>query len=73
MNAKKYLVCPGYVHSIRDGDRHFVTAARLIELYGVNPSECYIRAYGEPPLRGVDASTLTKLVPKVSGDYTLKA
>jgi len=34
-----YAVRPGYVHSA-DGDRHFITAVKLVELYGVSANVC---------------------------------
>lgn len=30
-------VYPGYVRSRTDGDRHFIGAAALMQLYGLNP------------------------------------
>ena len=68
---KKYLVCPGYVRSKNDGDRHFISAHRLMNLYGVRPGECFVHVYGEPPPCGIDTSTLISLFPSVSGNYAL--
>jgi len=35
----KYAVHPGYVTSISDGDRHFISAGTLAKLYGLRPHE----------------------------------
>ncbi len=42
----KYALHPGYVYA-NDGDRHWITCARLIELYKVNPKDCIsVEAHG---------------------------
>ena len=38
----KYVVCPGYVVSQNDNDRHFVSADQLMRLHKLNPKECII-------------------------------
>ncbi len=38
----KYVICPGYVTSKNDGQRHYISAKQLMRLYGVNPLECVI-------------------------------
>lgn len=64
---KKYLIWPDWVMSRTDGERHFISASRLIHLYGVNPDECHIhRENGER-----DPIGLLVLAPKRDGDYTL--
>lgn len=63
----KYAVFPGYVTSINDGDRHFISLNRLCQLYGVSPREC------------IDASRLPKtaygdlilLRPRLDGNYQI--
>lgn len=42
---KKYVVCPGYVTSRKDNQRHFVTARALVDLYGVALNECVTYDY----------------------------
>lgn len=42
MANKKYAVYPEEVLSFSDGQRHFITAERLMRLYDVNPAECVI-------------------------------
>lgn len=67
---KKYLVCPNWVTSANDGDRHFITAIMLIGLYGVNPHECIV-SRDVLNRRGLDISELIILRPKYNGDYRL--
>lgn len=40
----KYVLCPGHVNSAigEKNINHFVTADRLIELYGVDESVCFV-------------------------------
>lgn len=38
----KNVVHPGWVISQNDGDRHYITGAMLIKLYGLNPAETTI-------------------------------
>lgn len=40
--GKKYAVCPGYVRSENDGDRHYIGFSALVRLYGVDPTECLL-------------------------------
>ena len=63
---KRFLVCPGYVHSRNDGDRHWISADRLIDLYGVDPRECVIANRG---LTWADEKSLIRLTPRYSGHY----
>ncbi len=66
--GKKYVICPGWVESQTDGDRHFIGAARLMQLYGVSPAECFVeRAWPFRPL----PEGLIPLGPRYRGDYTL--
>lgn len=46
MGEPKYLLCPDWVDSAVDGQRHFVSAVQLAQLYGVPPSECIIYQKG---------------------------
>lgn len=70
----KYIVIPGYVTSENDGQRHFVGPKALMQLYGVNPSDCIIvsdEQYVYSRLKGC-RGTFLKLKPKYNGDnYTL--
>lgn len=67
----KYYVVPGEVVSREDGQRHFVSADTLMDLYGVDPEECVIaRAY---PFQGTGMQTegLRTLKPRWDGRYRL--
>ena len=46
---KKYLVLPGEIKSISDGQRHYVTAGELMRLYRVPRSECVVLDEREQP------------------------
>ena len=64
---RRYVVHPGYVRSRSDGDLHYITYMRLINLFKVDPKLCvrFIEELHRPqPLD-------THLYPKYSGDYTL--
>lgn len=37
---KRFCIHPGFVVSANDGDRHYISYPKLIELYGVNPKDC---------------------------------
>lgn len=45
--SAKYIVFAGYVTSKNDGDQHFISSQRLMQLYGVSPSECVIGQQGK--------------------------
>lgn len=67
----KYLVCPGYVSSVNDKDEHYISAMRLIKLYGVHPRECVVltdnmRGYSQEFL-----NSLYALYPRRNGNYTI--
>lgn len=68
--GKKYIVIPGRVRSGTDGDTHFITSVRLMELYKVEPAECYVVKEGD-----VDAlkrlPRLPTLRPRYDGDYRI--
>ena len=70
----KYVVCPGYIRSKTDGDRHFITASQLIHLYGVDPTECIVRRHDmsehEERLFRAPEDAI-HLYPRYNGDYTL--
>jgi len=66
---KKYLVCPGYVRSITDGQQHYISYGKLIKLYDVNPEECTRDNYNMG--FGTIKNSLTRLEPLESGYYKL--
>lgn len=78
--APRYLLCPGFITSRTDGDRHHISAEQLARLYGVPLDECLVLNYGGSPglnhrraeLQSRAArGELLALYPRHSGDYTL--
>lgn len=67
---KKYVIHGDHVISRYDGQHHFVSASKLINLYRVDPRECII--YEEGCLRGYTPEfidTLIHLYPDHQGVY----
>lgn len=76
MNTKKYLVIGGYVRSKNDGQKHYIPAHRLVDLYNVSPSECILTDSKDMDraLCGIhpnDRSKLIRLFPRYDGDYRI--
>lgn len=63
---KKYAIHPGYVVSKNDGDKHFIKYHQLIELYGVDPKECFEWSEHTP---GHEYGKYTHLFPDYDGNY----
>lgn len=63
---KRFAIYPGEVRSQNDGQRHYISGGRLIELYRLNPAECFIvrSASGE-----IINPELLPLYPLVDGRY----
>lgn len=72
----KYVLHAGYVYSKNDGDRHWVSAIRLMGLYRLKGRDC-VRIESErderEKLRGVNPDELIHLYPRPDGDYSLPA
>ena len=67
----KYVVCGGWVQSQADGEEHYVSPERLIELYDVDPREC-IKLRHMHSNHGFSQDFLVKLpwlTPKFDGNY----
>ena len=71
MSNIKYVVKPGIVKSVFDGEYHYITAYQLMELYRVNPRECVIDK-GYPYNAGKNYSGLIPLIPKENGHYNIR-
>ena len=69
MAAKKYLLCPGWVPSKTDGDRHYITAGALARLYGVPLSECLTMPEGDKARGWNKNHGLIELGPQYHGRY----
>lgn len=66
----KYLIIGDWVRSKNDGDRHYISARQLIELYGLDPKECKTIENNQPmSLLGVDLTMFTVLRPLIHGKY----
>ena len=70
----KYVLVPQEVKSA-DGDRHFISAPQLADLYGVSMKDCIIRDYRRPEtLLGYSEdylNSLTWLLVQDDGQYSL--
>lgn len=69
---KRFLLCPGWVNSKHDGQRHYVDAINLAHAYGLSMKTCEVRK------SGVDGEMieshggyrhLIRLEPRSNGDY----
>ena len=66
---KKYLLMPGMVQSFNDGEYHFISAKKLIDLYRVSPQECTTYIPGRTNEK--EYTKLIKLYPRYSGNYKI--
>ena len=67
MKTKKYLLMPGIIKSVNDGDHHFITRLQLLGLYGVHERECIIYEPGK--IHPNVYAKLIKLYPREDGKY----
>lgn len=65
---KRYCLVPGWVRSINDGDRHYISAISLMKLYGVRANECV--QHSDP---AYDCTALEHLAPRYDGNYERKS
>lgn len=67
----RVILCPDFVTSRSDGDRHFISASRLARLYGVLPTDI-VREYRGRPLMPLDQQQRegwVELWPRYDGKY----
>lgn len=64
--GKRFLAFGGYVNSQSDGDKHYIPAQKIPELYGVDPAECIFYREG---MREADYRELMHLGPLSLGGY----
>lgn len=75
--AYKYVICPGFVQSKNDRQRHYISATQLMRLYGVKPHECLIHepqpwwTPAQHRMAEEQQKDLPRLGPRYHGDYTL--
>ena len=72
MKNKLYAVHPNYVYSANDKDIHFISYSKLIQLYNVNPKECF-RWIDKRDTRTLNYGDYIHLIPKKYGDYSIKS
>jgi hypothetical protein len=77
MGPVKYLVCPGIVKSVNDGQHHYIGPNMLMHLYGVKYDECKIYE-PSPNWLPIDYElsferniNLIKLYPRSDGNYKI--
>lgn len=68
MSEPFYLLRPGWVRSVNDGQFHWIGARRLADLYGVPMRDC---AVIDPMRRQVFPPYAVVLRPREDGDYRL--
>lgn len=70
---KRYILHTGYVESKSDGQRHFIGAAELARLYGVDMRNCVVDDENGQNMRGFKPTPDdVHLWPSYRGDYTLR-
>lgn len=69
---RKYIAVGGWVHSIMDADKHFVSAPEVARLYGLQPQECYIASSAYDAVWNDDyPNDCIILKPQYTGKYVL--
>ena len=68
----EYIIYPGFVTSKRDGDLHYISAQKLMTLYGVEPKKCRVAVEQEDieRIRRKSPEALL-LTPLAEGNYSL--
>lgn len=61
----KYVLCPGYVTSKNDGQRHYVGYHELTNLYGVELRECVVFEPGD----GWSQMRLARAISELAQDH----
>lgn len=76
----KYLICPGYVISKNDGQRHYIGATKLLRLYGIDQLNTLEYEIYDPETWWPESeykraeernSGMIKLLPQPDGKYEL--
>lgn len=65
--SKRIILHPGYIYSQNDGDRHYISARQLAELYRL-PRRSWIDGSSDS-VRGLDLNDFVHLYPRVDGNY----
>lgn len=59
----RFVMHPGWITSVNDGEKHFITVEKLIAAYGVPKNECL------PTVGKFDPRGVIHLSPRHLGDY----
>ena len=65
----RFLITPGHVRSSRDGQRHYIDAYELMQLYGLDSAQCIVFDPRQHRLTDPVIKTMVWLGPRVGGDY----
>jgi hypothetical protein len=68
----KFVIAPQKIRSRNDFDKHYISADRLIKLYGVNRSECVVLLEDDPlyDIKRERYRDLIWLTPLYKGNYS---
>jgi len=72
IDVKRVILCPDFVRSKSDGDRHFISASMLARLYGVLPTDIVRVKNSSKPEMPQDQMLhegWVELWPRYEGDY----
>lgn len=65
----RYILLGDTIMSPNDGDIHYISAVRLVGLYGLDRRDCTLYDYGHDCLLGLKESDFIVLAPRPHGDY----
>jgi hypothetical protein len=71
MDKPCYVLCPGFVTSRFDGDRHWISASRLAQLYNIDYKTAHVYTYSSKDLGWAWPEDAIFLHPQSDGNYTL--
>jgi hypothetical protein len=69
----KYFIWADWVTSTHDGDRHWISADRLVHLYHIDPRDCRVLRPDSPAVDSIlrRYPWVPILCPRPDGDYTI--
>lgn len=68
MTKQRFAIHPGHIMSRNDRQRHFVSYRRLIQLYGLDPRQCFDATKGGYDLHET-VEGVTDIHPRYDGKY----
>lgn len=66
-STPRYVICPFFVRSQTDGQRHYVGVGQLLDLYGIRPGDNWVVYETSTRFRKQDDDVF--LAPLQSGKY----